>query len=127
MQYFPKCLNINTRHGHIPIIRREPNGRLKGPSAAYTRSYAYASTNNKSKIVPNSGPTQYSAQANEFTSILSSRAGIRPLFFRCSIFVHLYPTHTKTIDSRTVITCKLCTSLLFLNLYHKSLQICISY
>ena len=38
-------------------------------------------------------------------------------FFRCSIFVHLYPTHTKTIDSRTVITCKLCTSLLFLNLY----------
>ena len=38
-------------------------------------------------------------------------------FFRCSIFVHLYPTHTKTIDSRTVITCILCTSLLFLNLY----------
>ena len=127
MQYFPKKLNINTRHGHIPIIRREPNGRLKGPSAAYTRSYAYASTINESKIVPNSGPTQYSAQANEFTSILSSRAGIRPLFFDVP-YSFIYIPHT-----RKLLILELSLHVYYVQAYyfwictHKSLQLCISY
>ena len=84
------------------------------PTPARTPTHQ-PTTNQKSFPIPaprSTAPRQMSS--HQFWAAEPELGHFFSMFHIRSFISH---THTKTIDSRTVITCKLCTSLLFLNLY----------